>query len=88
MTELPDYYPIANATWAEKLEWLKGEVPPYARILEAAPWYSREEQVDWCLESLREWLKHPAFAPFAKKNSDPAFNRIAKARTLQPPKGT
>lgn len=59
MTELPDYYSIANAPWEQKLSWLDAEVSPYERILEAAPWYDRNEQVDWYLESMRELLTDP-----------------------------
>ena len=56
---LPDHYPIADASWDEKLSWLEAVPPPHDRIRRAAPWLTTDTQVRWYLDGLREAIADP-----------------------------
>ena len=56
---LPDHYPIADASWEEKLSWLEAVPPPYRRIRNAAPWLTTDRTVEWYLDGLREAIADP-----------------------------
>lgn len=74
--DLPDHYPLANASWAEKDTWLAAEVPPYDRIREAAPWLRTDEQIRWYLDGLREAQADPTHAAAVAQLFGPALAQI------------
>lgn len=52
--ELPQWYPLANATDDEIGTWLAAAVPPYEEMREALPWYNHKYQFDAWIEGVRE----------------------------------
>lgn len=75
-SELPDYYPIANASWEEKLSWLDAEQPPFDRMREAISWLDTEEQLGWWIEGLRDAIAHPERSEALAELLGPALDHI------------
>lgn len=74
--ELPDHYPLANATRDEVLSWAAAAEPPYERIREAVPWLKTEDQIRAYREGLREALAKPELAEAVGGLFGPALDKI------------
>ena len=53
-SDLPDWYPLANATDQEIAAWLTADKPPYNEMRAALPWLSNEHQLEAWLDRLRK----------------------------------
>jgi len=54
MDELPDWYPLANASDAQIDQWLAMEKPPHDEMREALPWLNQPYQFDAWITGMRE----------------------------------
>jgi hypothetical protein len=52
--ELPEWYPLANATEDEIDGWLKADVPPYDEMQRALPWLKHPHEFDTWISGVRE----------------------------------
>jgi hypothetical protein len=82
---LPTYYPVANASRAEKLAWLDADPLPFERIREAAPWLMSNDEVRYYLDGMRDAMAMPderkkALAEFF----EPAFGTIIFPLDMEP----
>jgi len=74
--KLPDHYPVANASWEEKLSWLDASPPPFDRMREALPWLETDEQLGWWIEGMRDAISHPERSEALAELLGSALNRI------------
>jgi hypothetical protein len=74
--ELPDRYPLANASREEVLSWAAGTEPPYERIREAVPWLKTEDQIRSYCEGLQEALADPDLTRAVGDLFGPALDEI------------
>lgn len=54
MDDLPDWYPLANASDAQIDRWLTAEKPPYEEMRGALPWLDQPYQFNAWIEGLRD----------------------------------
>ena len=74
--ELPDHYPLANASREEVLSWAAATEPPYDRIREAVPWLKTGDQIRSYCEGLREALANPDLVTAVHGLFGPALQEI------------
>lgn len=54
MSDLPEWYPLANATDDQIDAWLAADQPPYAEMRDALPWLDQQYQFDAWIKGVRE----------------------------------
>jgi hypothetical protein len=54
MDDLPEWYPLANASDAQIDRWLAAEKPPYDEMRAALPWLDQPYQFDAWVVGIRE----------------------------------
>lgn len=63
--ELPEWYPLANATDDEIELWLAATSLPYPEMRAALPWLNERYEFDCWIEAVREGRKQMANRPGA-----------------------